>query len=249
MTRLNSFYLPPALWREPFLLEDEEARHLIRVLRARPGDTVRLFDGRGRWGLFRINAVNKKTAELAVLSEARAPVPTAGLTLAVGWSKSLRRGYLLEKAVELGAVAVWFWRAERSQGEIPGGTETWERQTIAAAKQCGALWTPEVRAMSGAPALLRTADTFANRVLCWEKEETAMIRPDDLTHPAGTIAVIGPEGGLTEDEARIFREHGFISRTLGPHVLRFETAALLLLSLHLWAAQGESACGAALLQP
>ena len=48
MSRLNSFHLPPALWREPFILADEEAWHLIRVLRARSGDTIRLFNGRGQ---------------------------------------------------------------------------------------------------------------------------------------------------------------------------------------------------------
>jgi 16S rRNA (uracil1498-N3)-methyltransferase len=48
MARLNSFYLAPALWREPFLLEGEELHHLGRVLRAKVGDTLRLFDGQGR---------------------------------------------------------------------------------------------------------------------------------------------------------------------------------------------------------
>ena len=75
MSRLNSFHLPPALWREPFILADEEARHLIRVLRARPGDTIRLFDGRGRWGLFRISTITRKKAELNALSITAAPEP------------------------------------------------------------------------------------------------------------------------------------------------------------------------------
>lgn len=239
MTRLNSFYLPPALWREPFFLADEEAHHLLRVLRAKPGDTIRLFDGQGRWGIFQVSAVAKKTAELALLSVGHAPTPASRLTLAVGWSKSLRRGYLLEKAVELGAAAVWFWKAEYSQGEIPSGTETWQRQMVAAAKQCGALWLPEMRVFSGAPELIRAAESFGNRVLCWEKEETEMIAPKNLVHPAGSIAVLGPEGGLSTDEARLFQEYGFKPKSLGPHILRFETAALFVLSLHLWATQSR----------
>ena len=239
MSRLNSFYLPPALWREPFILADEEARHLIRVLRARPGDTIRLFDGRGRWGLFRISTITGKKAELDALSITAAPEPPPGLTLAVGWSKSLRRGYLLEQAVELGAAAIWFWQAERSQGEISQGAETWERQTVAAAKQCGALWLPEIRALRGAPELFQAAGSFGCRLLCWEKEETEFIQPAELIHPAGCIAVLGPEGGLTENEARLFLNHNFAPRTLGPRILRFETAALFLLSLRLWAGRNR----------
>jgi 16S rRNA (uracil1498-N3)-methyltransferase len=237
MARLNSFYLPPALWREPFFLADGEAHHLLRVLRAKPKDTIRLFDGQGRWGIFQINAVTGKKAELTALSITETPAPASPLTLAVGWSKSLRRGYLLEKTVELGAAAVWFWQAERSQGQIPTESETWQRQTVAAAKQCGAPWLPEIRIFSGASELIRTADVFGSRVLCWEREETKMIDPEDLIHPTGSIVVLGPEGGLSADEAGLFQEHGFQPRSLGPHILRFETAALFVLSLHLWARQ------------
>ena len=119
MSRLNSFHLAPALWREPFVLDGEEARHLTRVLRARVGDAVRLFDGRGRWGIFRIERIGKRDAGLGLVEEHAEPAPAFPLVLAVGWSKGLRRGFLLEKAVELGATAVWFWQAARSQGEVP----------------------------------------------------------------------------------------------------------------------------------
>ena len=98
---------------------------------------------------------------------------------------------------------IWFWQAERSQGEISQGAETWERQTVAAAKQCGALWLPEIRALRGAPELLQAAGSFGCRILCWEKEETQFMQPAELAHPAGSIAVLGPEGGLTENEARL----------------------------------------------
>ena len=237
MARLNSFFLAPALWREPFVLGGDEARHLTRVLRARVGDTVRLFDGAGRWGLFRIAETGKRDVRLDRFEEHDEPAPAAPLTLAVGWSKSLRRGFLLEKAVELGASAVWFWQAARSQGEVPdGGKEGWERQLVAAAKQCGAVWLPEIRTFAGPAEVARAAGASGSKVLCWEKENARLVDPGTLMSPQGCVAVLGPEGGLDDTEAAIFRDHGFAPVSLGPNILRFETAATFVLSLHLWAA-------------
>jgi 16S rRNA (uracil1498-N3)-methyltransferase len=241
MSRLNSFHLAPALWREPFVLEGDEARHLMKVLRARAGDTVRLFDGRGRWGLFRIDAIGKRDARLELLSEEQTPAPACPLILAVGWSKSVRRGFLLEKAVELGASEIWFWQGARSQGDVPDeGKEGWDRQLAAAAKQCGATWLPRIRTFAGPMDVIRASSEMDSRLLCWEGEEQRLIDPADLVHPRGAVAVLGPEGGLAEDEAALFREHGFIPASLGPNILRFETAAAFVLSLHLWAATRES---------
>jgi 16S rRNA (uracil1498-N3)-methyltransferase len=72
------------------LLDGEESHHLTRVLRAKAGDTVRLFDGQGRWGLFRIEELAKKNARLERLSEHASPAPARPLTLAVGWSKGVQ---------------------------------------------------------------------------------------------------------------------------------------------------------------
>lgn len=237
MARLNSFYLAPALWREPFSIGGEEFHHLTRVLRSTPGDTVRLFDGRGRWGMFRIARTDKKAATLELLEERIAPRPAFPLTLAVGWSKAVRRGFLLEKAVELGATAVWFWQAARSQGETPDrGKEGWERQLAAAAKQCGAFWLPEIRTFAGAPDLIRAAGEAGSKVLCWEKENARLVEPDMLADIKGCVAVLGPEGGLDDTEAHLFLKHDFVPVSLGPNILRFETAAAFVLSLRLWAA-------------
>ena len=240
MSRLNSFHLAPALWREPFVLDGEEARHLTRVLRARVGDTVRLFDGRGRWGIFRIERIGKRDAGLGLVEEHAEPAPAFPLALAVGWSKGLRRGFLLEKAVELGASAVWFWQAARSQGEVPGdGKEGWERQLIAAAKQCGTAWLPEIRTFAGPGNVALAAAGMGSKVLCWEREDARLVDPGALATRQGCVAVLGPEGGLEEWEAAIFTGHGFTPVSLGPNILRFETAAAFVLSLHLWAACGR----------
>lgn len=237
MSRVNTFYLAPELWREPCILQGDEAHHLIRVLRAQPGSTIRLFDGQGRSGLFLVQATGKKDATLELLSEQREPAAPCPLILALGWSKHLRRTYILEKAVELGASQIWFWHAARSQGDIPPcADERWERQLIPAAKQCGVAWLPQVRTFASPSTLCAAAVDIPHRLVCWEQEQTRMLDPHQLIHPAGAIAVLGPEGGLEVTEVQAFTQCGFIPVRLGPSILRHETAALFVLSLHHWAA-------------
>ena len=121
MPRLNSYHLPPDEWPDnataPVHLEGPEARHLLGVLRAKPGVELRLFDGAGRSGLFRLVGVEgKASATLEILSLDQEPRPVRGVTLALGWNKSSRRDWLLEKSVELDALGLTFWQAARSQG-------------------------------------------------------------------------------------------------------------------------------------
>jgi 16S rRNA (uracil1498-N3)-methyltransferase len=100
MARLNSFYLPPENWNSPFMLEGGEAKHLGKVLRTRVGDTVRLFDGCGREGLFTVTGITKSKVQLELNEEKTIP-DTRNITLAIGWNKSSRRNWILEKSVEL----------------------------------------------------------------------------------------------------------------------------------------------------
>ena len=235
MSQLPTLYLAPAHWQEPFILRGEEAHHLRRVLRAQKGQKVRLFDGCGHSGLFCITALAAQAITLDKLSIQIDPPPPYPLTLAMGWSKNARRGLLLEKAVELGATAIWFWPADRSQGKIPPTLkDSWPRQLVAAAKQCEITWLPQLRILPSLAALLAAGPKFGSRVLCWEEEKIQTIHPQDLTHAQGTLAVLGPEGGLTRAEVDQFAAHGFQIKSLGPNVLRCETAAFFVLSLRLW---------------
>ena len=92
MAATHNFYLPPEAWRVPFRLEGPEAHHLARVLRLKAGGVVRLFDGLGRHGLFRIDAVSKNAVDLTRQSEQREDRPMARCTgLRRGWAaRSMR---------------------------------------------------------------------------------------------------------------------------------------------------------------
>ena len=230
MTRRASFYLPPEAWSAPFTLGEGESRHLAKVLRLGAGDEVRLFDGEGHEGLFRILRASAKHTGLELVSERIMPRPP-GPTLALGWNKSTRRDMLLEKAVELGASGIVFWPAERSQGRPPDTPKSvWTTRLVAAAKQCGAAWLPHVTMAPSLNDLLEQTRGHSVRLVLWEEvASSALLGLAELR--GETLVVIGPEGGLSRAEARAFTDAGFAMRGLGANILRWETAALLCLSM------------------
>ncbi|SDB32525.1 16S rRNA (uracil1498-N3)-methyltransferase [Desulfonatronum thiosulfatophilum] len=237
---MKSLYLPPDQWREPFVLEGSEAHHLLKVLRARPGDTIRAIDGCGRSGIFAIQRLERKAAYLDLISEQTRPPREREIILALGWNKTARRGWLLEKAVELEASGIVFWQAERSQGRAPDiPKESWSAQLVAAAKQCGNARLPFLGiASGGATELVRQFGSSPGKLLLWEHvARERLFNPGLLPATGRTIIVLGPEGGLTDEEAHVFIQAGFDPLSLGRSVLRWETAALLCLGLCYWANQ------------
>ncbi len=221
-------------------MEGPEAHHLLTVLRAHPGDTVRLFDGCGRSGVFLFQRRERKKAFLALLSEQILPCPDREIFLALGWNKTARRGWLLEKAVELNAAGLVFWQAERSQGRVPETPkESWATQLVAAAKQCGNPRLPSLATAPGGAGEL-TGLFAANelKMLLWENASgDTLFNPASLPESGRTIIVLGPEGGLTDDEVQLFTQGGFRPLSLGQSILRWETAALLCLGLCYWDSQ------------
>lgn len=237
MTRLNSYHLPKHLWpgeNEPARLEGPEAKHLLGVLRARAGETVRLFDGSGRHGLFEITEVSGKSrAELKRLSETMEPAPLRGVTLALGWNKASRRDWLLEKGVELGALGIVFWQAARSQGDMPRDPkESWLEKAVQAAKQCQSAWLPSFEVVhGGVEGLLRVAARYDGCYVLYEGASPSEVLDPRRLATGRTLVVLGPEGGFEEREAARLAEAGFVLASLGPRPLRWETAALSCLAL------------------
>jgi len=243
MSRLNSFYLPPDQW--PAKIGDiveisgDEAKHMLVVLRTELGQTVRIFDGCGRSGIFKLIEKNKKKGLLEGVNWKNQDPSGAKLTLAIGWGKSKRRNYLFEKTVELRGEGLAFWEATRSQGHMPmSPKETWQDKCIQAAKQCGAPYLPEIEMISGSIAgLIAFARGFDQCYLAWESDNaTELLSPKHLAN-GKSLVVIGPEGGMEPEEADQLINAGFQPVTLGKSILRWETAATYCLSLAWFAKQ------------
>lgn len=233
---MKTFHLEPDAWREPWLLTGPEAKHLSKVLRLGPGDVVRLMDGLGREGEFSVRAVARERVELEPLALREIPPPSPRVVLALGWTKGLRRGWLLEKAVELHASELWFWQAGRSQGRIPEDPkESWRDKLLAGAKQCGNPRLPLLRTLDGPGELIRAAEGFSRRYLLHEDPGAGRpLSTTDVCDPGDAVCVLGPEGGFAPGEAEALMAAGFAPVSLGPSVLRWETAALLALGLLRW---------------
>lgn len=241
----RTFFLEPGAWREPYELDSSESHHLTRVLRIREGEEIRVLDGKGREGRFKVLPFRKNTrnVSLQILDDWHYPEPKAQVILAAGWTKAARRGWILEKAVEFEAAGIWLWQAERSQFAVPSDIkESWHGQLIAGAKQCRNPWLPELRTLpGGVNELISLADETGcthRHVLVESGYKAVMsLTPDTLGQPGKTLCVVGPEGGFTPQEVDRLTHAGFLPATLGERVLRWETAAMLCLGLHWWKQQ------------
>lgn len=238
---MHTFYLPPEHWQKELEISGAEAHHMGRVLRLHPGDEVLALDGEGREALCRIIRMGKQSASLQMLNEKRHQRPDSGVVLAVGWGKEARRGWILEKSVELEAAGLWFWQAKRSQFPVPRDVkETWHASLVAGAKQCRNPWLPELRTLSGGvEELIRLSKDYPHRQVLLESglPGQSFMSEEFLGQPGKTLCVIGPEGGFTPEEADHLIKAGFQALSMGERVLRWETAAMMALGLHWWKRQ------------
>jgi len=226
-------------------LPEAQARHARLSLRLRPGDAVVLFDGRGRTARAAIAADEPAAAGakpaarrrgraggpiIAVEAISDIPAPARTLTIIVGGCKGTRLDWMVEKCTELGVTGLIFAGFERSVVRVGSGhLEKLRRLCIEACKQCGRAWLPEISAVSAldqaiaqvAGAVLLLADLSPTA----EPLATALQRHSCSPR---IVAVVGPEGGLTEKEHSLLRDCGAQPVRLAQHVLRVETAAVAL---------------------
>ena len=211
-------------------LAGDEARHLVRVLRATVGDRVRVFDGSGAEWPARVAAVGRDEVAL----DCDPPLPPqaeAGpgrLTLGVALPKGERQKWLVEKLTELGVARLVPLDTDRGVAEAtPAARERLGRGVIEACKQCGRNRLMEI----GAPRTVAAAIAAmpgGSRVVIADPGG-APLDPVGLAAGAtNVLALVGPEGGFTAAELAAAEAAGAVRASLGPHVLRIETAAIAL---------------------
>ncbi len=236
----NAFYLPEEDWTAQPVLKGQEAKHLSQVLRMKCGEHILIFNGQGKKAECEITEISKREVKLHILNEHLTPRPTSLAIMALAQSKATRRGFFMEKAVELGVHEVWLWAGEHSQGRIQENLkEHWHGQCIAAMKQCHNPWLPEIHILKGGvKELVERSAHIDNKFLPWEVQENVPMLQAELIAKEGiSIYTIGPEGGFSKNEVTNLKDAGFMPVSLGNRVLRCETAALLCLGLHWWKAQ------------
>lgn len=248
MSETHTFYAPAlascgqadAAAGQSVVLDAQETKHLVSVLRLGTGARVRLMDGMGRVATGEVTKADKRAAVVRVLDMSEQPRPASLPVMALAFSKAVRRGFFLEKAVELGAWEVWLWQADHSQGKLPADTkDSWQAKMVAGCKQSGNPWLPLVQAFPrGLEDVIARAADFEQHILPWEMQHgVPMVTADELGQPGRTIYIIGPEGGFSARELDLLAAAGYRAVSFGQRILRCETAATLCLGLHWWASQ------------
>jgi 16S rRNA (uracil1498-N3)-methyltransferase len=251
------FVEPGLLGGERVALSGAQAHQISRVLRLKPGDRVILLDGGVLEYVVRLDEVRSSTVTGTVqATRPKRPEPSLLLTLYQALVPRDRFETVLQKGTEVGIsrfVPVW---CERSI--VPGGDkidanrlERWRRIVTEAAEQCERGIVPEVTAPLRFPEALAAAVGAGPLVLAWEREHERSIRAGlqgalaDVTDGAGGQALglmIGPEGGFSSLEIESARDAGAVTVSLGPRILRTETAGPILAALALYEA-GDLAPG------
>jgi len=248
---MHRFYVetPVAETGELITLCAEESAHAARVLRLRPGEEVRLLDGENLWEAV-LESVDPKATTAKVTACCSSPEAPAQAVLFQGLPKADKLELIAQKGTELGMWELWPVEMERSVAKADKADkadkkrERLSRIALEAAKQSGRAHVPEIAfAVSFAKALDQLND-FDLVLVAWEEEHALPMSQAVARYvsehgaPRRVMVVIGPEGGISQREWELLKEHGAVSVTLGRRILRTETAGLCALSV-LWTALGE----------
>jgi 16S rRNA (uracil1498-N3)-methyltransferase len=230
MRRTRIHVIEPLAAASEFVLPEQAATHLTRVLRLKPGAMLTLFDGRGGEYAAELSSIEREGVRVRVLShtpiERESPL---AITLLQGIARGERMDLVVQKATELGVTTVVPLLTERAVVQLDAKQRErkrshWQAIAIAACEQCGRNRVPTIALPTELGTALTQQDaSSANWLLA--AESTAALAA--LT-PAITAArlLVGPEGGLAPIEIAHAERAGFSAVRLGPRVLRTETAGL-----------------------
>lgn len=242
---MDRYYIDPQeLNVQDLRLKGEELHHCVHVMRHTLGDTIVLFNGQGLEIKAKIRDINKNEAFLDMVMQSQTPPLPYTITLAQAIPKGKCMDSIIQKATEIGAKQIAPVISERTIVQVDSQKadskmDKWKLITIEAAKQCGINWLPEIL-----PPV--SPKEFIARRQKYDLMLIASLQPD-ATHfkkvlenytadhqgqsPLSVMIMIGPEGDFTPAEISMAKSQGCQPITLGPQVLRSETAAIYCLSV------------------
>lgn len=219
--------------KQSYSLDDNNLAHLIRVLRMQEGDAIRVFNGRGLEYAASLEQVQKKSASFMVTTLIKEEAP-AILQLHLGqvMSKGERMDFTIQKATELGISEITPLISERCDVRLKGDRqdkklEHWQKIAISACQQSGRNYVPTIHPVQTLDEWLAQRQEQVRLVLHPHQQQPL----SEYQPPQSVALLVGPEGGFSEQEIEQCLNQGFDGLTLGPRILRTETAALAALSV------------------
>jgi len=241
---MHRFYISPENWNPDALaLTGSEAHHARDVLRMKPAEKLVLFNGRGREITAEIADFRGDRIQLRKLHEAETAPLRCRITLGQAIPKGKNMDLIVQKAVEIGAAEVAPIISDRTvvQVDLENAAQKrakWQQIAIEAAKQCGQNWLPQVHEPRKLGDFFAASATFDLRLIGslqpdaqHLKEILADYSSEHRRLPGSVLMLIGPEGDFTPAELALARRHACRPITLGPIILRVETAAIYCLSI------------------
>ena len=237
MSRHRIFYGEVLQAGLSFRLSDSAARH-VQVLRLQPGSLIELFNGSGEAFTAHIELMGKHSVDVTVVQKLSFVAKPSNYThIVVGMPANERMDWLVEKATELGVSRITPVMSQRTVLRLSGDraakrVDHWQGIAQSACSQSGRNFLPQI----DVPLLLneflmsiQVSDKSLNILLSLQANAPGW-RELWMSKPAHVTVLSGPEGGFTQEEESAALQHGFFSASLGPFVLRAETAALTVLA-------------------
>jgi len=241
---MHRFYLPPEACRRPLLaLTGREAHHAAHVLRLRKGERVIVLDGAGGELLCDIRELGRDRVNLDVVQRQSLPPLPYHLTLLQAIPKGKLLEAIIQKATELGVRRMVPLLSERvtthpSAESAAAKADKWRLAAVDAIKQCGNPWLPVIETPLRPGEFLERRETFELPLLAslapgsrHPREHFQAFRARHARNPNSVCVWVGPEGDFTPAEMDAIQASGAHPITLGPRVLRSETAAVYCLSI------------------
>src|SRR5438067_13330443 len=241
---MHRFYLSPEHWDPSALtLRGTEAHHASDVLRMKSGSRLVVFNGRGREVTAEVVDVTRGEVRLRKLHETETPPLRCHITLGQAIPKGKNMDLIVQKAVEIGAAEIAPLISERTivdldAREAEQKKAKWQQIAIEAAKQCGQNWLPTVHAPRKLKDFFSHAGSFDLRLIGSLQPDAIHLKKilgdyvdQYLDWPKHYLMLVGPEGDFTPAEVALAKTHGCLPITLGPIILRVETAAIYCLSI------------------
>jgi len=241
---MHRFFIPPEPGQGPSLfLAGSEAHHAKHVIRLRRGERVMVLDGAGRQRTCEVREFTGRQVSLEVVEERSIAAPACAVTLIQAIPKGKIFESIIQKATELGVSRIAPLLSEHvvsrvNEGEAESKRMKWRQVAIEAIKQCGAAWLPQIDTPITVHQFLDRREPFELPLLAslqpgskHAREYFCSFQKTHGTGPRSACVWVGPEGDFTFAETEAIVAAGALPITLGPLVLRVETAAIYCLSI------------------
>lgn len=212
-------------------LPADSLRHLRTVLRQPVGAECELYNGAG-W-LARASILADYTVQIHAVSQA--PKPACSLTLIQGLPKGEKLELVLQKGTELGVGRFLPTRMQRSVGQLKPERERkrlerWQKIIREAARQSRQPYLPQLQVEYDLESAMAAVDADV-KLLLWEEHSRSLDQLLPADPPQSIVVIVGPEGGITPEEAALAEQAGYQAASLGPRILRTETAGLAIMAI------------------